>query len=588
MKKLPVILAFSVFMPFINHAQVTLTRFNVLPAFTATAQYDLAMTQQFGVIGNNFISDIEIGKTPAETVSSFNSLYPIDGFKRTICGTFHQYFIKTKDNVDDDDVHFNIRPELASRELLNDINRQIKDVNIAKLKGFNFKQNVIEAVSNPDINTVAGIEAYNAIIGPLNKSISAINSSFGTRQLREMKAVVFGEIDLPFHQFLTKFGDNVPKEELDCGCIFGPWVNDRLSVPFGSFHDNIEIHPAEQVWWTYKKNSNETVYFLGAFGENSGIFHNREHYDTDGGKLSFFGPWHPCPQRETYAIPFEIKNKMPTLTFTLEKNVSNGGAVRTPNEPPTRVLMFKNDTLLRVHNATLMDVSFDKIGISKIVNQDTFIKGFLVLQTNISGNSDCNGTVITKVTANKNKVRILPPFAVQVPTLKVTLKNIQCLAIDDGNGNTEEEILGYAGVVAFSAKTGISKIPIMPKNKESFLLFNRLDKASLNLKKNQIVDINESRIFEMDNEDYIVIKSNLDEDDNNDDNNINDLDEDDDRLADANTKGKAVKSDIFFVKKMTAGSKIETKHTFSSGGTKVVLTFLVERVDSGSILTKGN
>ncbi len=403
-----------------------------------------------------------------------------------------------------------------------------------------------------------------------------------------MKTVVLGEIDLPFHEFLTKFNDNVPKEELDCGCIFGAWVNDRLSVPFGSYHDNIEIHPAEQVWWTYQKNSNETVYFLGAFGENSGIFHNRDHYDTDGGKLSFFGPWHPCPQRETYAIPFEIKNKMPTLTFTLEKNVSNGGAVRTPNEPPTRVLMFKNDTLLRVHNATLMDVSFDKIGISKIVNQDTFIKGFLVLQTNISGNSDCNGTVITKVTANKNRVRILPPFAVQVPTLKVTLKNIQCLAIDDGNGNTEEEILGYAGVVAFSAKTGISKIPIMPKNKESFLLFNRLDKASLNLKKNQIVDINESRIFEMDNEDYIVIKSNLDEDDNNDDNNINDLDEDDDRLADANTKGKAVKSDIFFVKKMTAGSKIETKHTFSSGGTKVVLTFLVERVDSGSILTKGN
>ena len=132
------------------------------------------------------------------------------------------------------------------------------------------------------------------------------------------------------------------------------------------------------------------------------------------------------------------------------------------------------------------------------------------------------------------------------------------------------------------------KIPIMPKNKESFLLFNRLDKTSLNLKKNQIVEINESRIFEMDNEDFIIIKSNLDEDDNNDDNNINDLDEDDDRLADANDKGKAVKSDIFFIKKMAGGSKIETKHTFSSGGTKVVLTFLVERTDSGQVVTKGN
>ena len=588
MKKLSIILSCAVLLPFINHAQVNITRLNLLPTFTATAQFDLAMTQQYGVIGNNFNSDIEIGKTPAETVSSFNSLFPIDGFKRTICGTFHQYFIKTKDNVDDDDVHFNVRPEMASKELLNDINRKIMTVNIDKIKGFNFKQNVIDAVSNPDLNTVAGIEAYNAIIGPLNKSILGLNASFGTHQLREMKAVVFGEIDLPFHEFLTKFSDNVPKEELDCGCIFGAWVNDRLSVPFGSFHDNIEIHPAEQVWRTYQKNSNETVYFLGAFGENSGIFHNRDHYDTDGGNLSFFGPWHPCPQRETYAIPFEIKNKMPTLTFTLEKNVSNGGAVRTPNEPPTRVLMFKNDTLLRVHNATLMDVSFGKIGVSKIVNQDTFIRGFLVLQTNITGNSDCNGTVITKVTANKNIVRILPPVAIQVPTLRVTLKNIHCLAIDDGNSNAEEEIFGYAGVVAFSAKTGISKIPIMPKNKESFLLFNRLDNASLNLKKNQIVEINESRIFEMGIEDFIVIKSNLDEDDNNDDNNINDLDEDDDRLADANDKGKAVKSDIFFVKRMAGGSKIETKHTFSSGGTKVVLTFLVERTDSGQVVTKGN
>ena len=132
------------------------------------------------------------------------------------------------------------------------------------------------------------------------------------------------------------------------------------------------------------------------------------------------------------------------------------------------------------------------------------------------------------------------------------------------------------------------KIPIMPKNKESLLLFNRIDKASLNLKKNQIIEINESRIFEMDNEDFIIIKSNLDEDDNNDDNNINDLDEDDDRLADPNAKGKAVKSDIFFIKKMAGGSKIETKHTFSSGGTKVILTFLVERTDSGQIVTKGN
>ena len=92
----------------------------------------------------------------------------------------------------------------------------------------------------------------------------------------------------------------------------------------------------------------------------------------------------------------------------------------------------------------------------------------------------------------------------------------------------------------------------------------------------------------MDNEDFIIIKSNLDEDDNNDDNNINDLDEDDDRLADANDKGKAVKSDIFFIKKMAGGSKIETKHTFSSGGTKVVLTFLVERTDSGQVVTKKN
>ena len=587
MKKLSIILSFAVLLPFVNSAQVNITRFNVLPTFTANAQFDLAMTQQFGVIGNNFNGDIEIGKTPAETVSSFNSHFPIDGFKRTICGTFHQYFIKTKDNVDDDDVHFNIRPDLASRALLNNHNNSLVASNIQKLKTLKFKESIITSVSNPDINSVEGIEAYNAIISSLNKSIAGININFGTHHLREMKAVVLGEIDLPFHEFLTKFSDNVPKEELNCGCIFGPWVNDRLSVPFGSFHDNVEIHPAEQVWWTYQKNSNETVYFLGAFGENSGIFHNRDHYDTDGGKLSFFGPWHPCPQRETYAIPFEIKNKMPTLTFTLEKNVSNGGAVRTPNEPPTRALMFKNDTLLRVHNATLMDVSFDKIGISKIVNQDTFIRGFLVLQTNISGNSDCNGTVITKVTANKNRVRILPPAAIQVPTLKVTLKNIQCLSVDDGNGNTEEEIFGYAGVVAFSAKTGISKIPIMPKNKESFLLFNRLDKASLNLKKNQIVEINESRIFEMNNEDFIIIKSNLDEDDNNDDNNINDLDEDDDRLADLNAKGKAVKSDIFFIKKMAGGSKIETKHTFSSGGTKVVLTFLVERTDSGQIVTKG-
>ncbi len=566
-------------------AQHKITRFETLPTFIENPKYDVALKQQLGVIGNNYLGDIQIGKAPAELVSASNSHYPIDEFKRTICGNFHLYYIKSPTRFDDDnDVHFNIRPEFASKQLLDNHNQYIKNLNYENLKKIAQLKAQLPNIANPNISSVSGIEAYNDIINALNKAILGINQAFGIHYLRTMKYVVYGEIDLSNHQFLTKYNDYIPKQELDCGCIYGAWVNDRLQVPIvGSYHDNVEIHPTEQTWWSYQKNATETVYYLGAFGDSSGKFYKRDNYDTEDGKYSFFGTWLKCPQTEIHAIPFEIKNKIPTLIFNSEKKVSTGGVSPFPNEPMTQALMFKNDTLVRVHNNTAMSIRFDKVGIARIVNQDTFYRGFIVFTTQF-GNNSCTGTVISKVTVTKTPLFVRPPISTfeQPLTVKVTLKNMQCLSVDDGN--EEEEIIGYAGVVAFSPKSVVAKMPIMPRDKESFLLFSRLDKSSLPIRKNQIIDINESRKFELDDDAYIVIHSDLDEDDDNDDDNINDLDDDDDRLGDVNDKGKHVKEDIFYVRRLTGTNKtVETKHVFSSGGTKVVLTFLIER-SGGSII----
>jgi hypothetical protein len=571
-----------------GYTQPKITRFENLPTFSEDAKYNMALTQQFGVIGNNYLGETQIGKAPAETVSSFNSHYPIDGYKRTICGNLNSYFIKTEDNVDDDDVHFIMRPDYPSKQLMDSHNLFIRDLNTSNLKRFPTLAPFLTTIANPDIKSINGIEAYNETIASLNKLIFTLNKGTDSRLLRNLKHEIYGEIDLPNHQFITKFTENVPKQELDCTCIYGAWVNDRLAVPFGSYHDNLEIHPTEQAWWSYQKSPIETVYYLGAFGDASGIFYKRDNYDTEDGDYTFFGTWLKCPQTETHAIPFEIKNKMPTLVFNTEKKVSNGGVTPQPNELPTQVLMFKNDTLLRVNNNSAMAIRFDKVGIARIVGQDTFYRGFVVFQTQF-GDGGCSGTVISKVTVTKPGFFIRPPIDVfsQPTTVKVTLKNIQCLSVDDGDD--VEDILGYAGVVAFSTKTGVAKIPIMPKDKESFLLFSRLDNSSLSIRKNQVIDINESRTFELDDDAFVVINSDLDEDDGNDDKNINDLDDGDDHLQDINEKGKAVKKDVFYVKNLTGtGKTIETKHTFTSGGTKVVLTFLVERSGGTPIVVKDN
>jgi hypothetical protein len=573
----------------IGNAQPKITRFESLPLFSENAKYDLALTQQLGVIGNNYLGEIQIGKAPAELVSSSNSHYPIDGYKRTICGSLQSYFIKSRTTFDDDDdVHFNIRPDFASKSLLDNHNLMIKDLNYENLNKIAQLKSFLPAIANPDRGSVNGIEAYNEVIKQINLAIYNQNRGFGVHYLRDMKSVIYGEIDLSNHQFLTKYSDYLPKQELDCACTFGAWVNDRLSVIFGSYHDNLEIHPVEQAWWSYKKNPTETVYYLSSFGDASGKFYARDNYDTEDGDYTFFGTWLKCPQTETHAIPFEIKSKDRTLVFNTEKQVLNGGVTPPLNEPTMQALMFKNDTLVRVHNNSAMAIRFEKVGIARIVGQDTFYRGFVVFQTQF-GDGGCSGTVISKVTVTKTGLFVRPPINAfsQPLTVKVTLKNIQCLSVDDGND--EEEITGYAGVVAFSPKTGVAKMPIMPKDKESFLLFSRLDNSSLAMKKNQIIDINESRTFELDDDAYVVINSDLDEDDDNDDNNINDLDEDDDRLADVNNKGKAVKKDVFYVKNLTGNNKtIETKHIFSSGGTKVVLTFLVERSGGDKIVVNTN
>lgn len=560
---------------FLKAQTTTLTN---LGPFKDNALYERALNNQLGVIGNDFYGDIQIGFAPAEGLAKafanatwYNSHFPIDGYKRTICGTLHQYYIRSRDSNDDDDVHFIVRPNLPNSAYLLDLhNNKIKIDNLTKVSKVNFLQTEYAQMSNYDLQSIETIEGYNDIIKSVNLKVQGLLHT--PHFLREAKYKILGEIDLPYHNYLSRFSGYLPKEELNCSCIYGPWVNDRLDAFGGSYHDYLEIHPTEQAWWTYKKKNSEVIYHLAAFGDNSGVYNDRSHYDTDGGNLSFFGTWHQCPQVETFAIPFEMRKNTPTLNVLLENKLVNGGAIKSLDEASVKTLRYNQRDIIKVTNQSWLSVSFEKTGIYKIIGKDTIIRGFIVLKASLSGNSECSGTFITKATFKRKYPRDL---LVKPTEVKVTLKSIQCLGVDDGN--EEEEIIGYSGATAFSGSSVIANMNITSLNSDNFLLFKRLDGDYLSMKKNQIRLLGNSLTFALSNNDYISIISNLDEDDDNDDNNQNDLDEDDDRLNSITTYGGAVKITTWKVKDLITRKKdLLFSHEFRSGGTIIKLNFEVK------------
>lgn len=549
-------------------AQIKVDRRDNIP-IVRPDDYLFATANQLGVIGNSYFKDVKIGTAPVDQyITQTNTHFPVDGFKRTICGTLESFHIKSTGwHDDDDDVHFEIRPDFRSIALKEEVNLGIIESNYQKIKRSILKS-FASQIAVVDLKSVTAIENYNKKIGEFNRQFPAISHMF-----RTLKTVVLSEIDVQdfYQKYLKKYSENVSNQEIDCTCSYGPWVHDAANTTFGSYHDNYEIHPAEQVWWVNQQNGNN-MYHLYLFNDASNRFDDKDDYDRDDG--TFYGPWTPNPLDGTFALAFSVRLRAPTQVFTINKIIDKNVNVKIDGR--THYLVYKNDTLLRVDEPDgpdVMTVIFNKVGFDpyEMLKGDSVIRGFVVITGSIGKQGDVSGNLMLKVVNSIKRFRIPGNTAGIRPMYKVTLEKIECIGVDD-DGN-REEIYGYSGVAAFSPKTIAAGINILPSNSNTSLFWSILDNSSpLLLRKGDIHPVNVVKEFELDNEAWLQIRSDLNEDDDNGDNNETASDDDDDRLADNGN----VKSRKIFVREIPQGRPLRFEQDFSSGGTKIKLYFILE------------
>ena len=307
--------------------------------------------KQMDVIGTNFYGEKFIGLAPAErtgVVTSHNDTwFPIDGYKKTVCGNVIDYFLYQGSSFtdNDDDLNLNVFP--------------------------------------------------NADFKPLFDQATAVANQRANKPQRTFTHVQaeIDVIDEPFKDFFYPNKPFAPKKNTNV-CIFGPLVTDK------EHEHKPEIHTVEQVWWREDLNAQNCSYLLSYMCDNSGRFDGLldinnpsvtnlndtgDDYDTEGGKISFGGPWAPKPIEGYYAIAFKVPVGKGRVVYDVRKVAGN---YYTPivNQPEnTHYLIFNRDTIAVVveSDALDMNVSFEKLtivpGLTRI--NPPMIQGFVVLKT---------------------------------------------------------------------------------------------------------------------------------------------------------------------------------------------------------------
>lgn len=347
-------------------------------------------TKQMDVLGSDFEGEQFIGMAPAERSNRKllqhhnDTWYPIDGFKRTVCGKLTKYFpfdgsIFT-DN--DDDLNLNIVPSNDFRHLLTKAT-EIGNRRANKNSVFEHIQAEIDVIDAPYKDYFYPSKRY---APPLNEKV----------------------------------------------CAYGPFVTDK-----GHSHKP-EIHTAEQIWWKAGR-----TYLLSFMCDNSGRFdgllygdfpplrdlnNTGDDYDTDNGKHSFNGPWAPKPIKGTYAIAFKIKLGQERAYFEVGKITGLNFASVQAQPANAHLLVYQSDTIALVRELDELDmnVTFEKVVRMPASSPQggMFIQGYVVLEAKtgkaFSGyengkRTDDAGQLLVKVTKTLFAKNAFPSFRKLLP-----------------------------------------------------------------------------------------------------------------------------------------------------------------------------
>ena len=363
----------------------------------ATVQDNALIQQAFkqmDVMGTNFDGEKFIGVTAAErsgVVTTHNDVwFPIDGYKRTVCGNVINYFLYQGSSWtdSDDDLNLNIFP-----------NDDFKPI---------FEQ---------------ATEVANQRANKPGRTFTHIQCEIDV-------------IDAPYKDFFYPDKPFAPKMNTNV-CAFGPLVTDK------DHEHKPEIHTAEQIWWREVPNVLITNYMLSYMCDNSGRFDGLldgnntnipnlndtgDDYDTEGGKKSFGGPWAPKPIDGTYALAFKVPIGKERLFYKIQKKA--GKYFNPPTNQPENMhyLVYNKDTIATVLESDALDVNvrFEKLSIapslSPSILQPSYLQGFVVLRTKTGKpftgyekgkRNDDGGELLLKVTKSSFKFKNVPIISKQ-------------------------------------------------------------------------------------------------------------------------------------------------------------------------------
>ena len=243
-----------------------------LGAHLNDGKYDKAINSQLGIIGNDYFHPDTIGTAPAEEKRVIDKWYPITldkvkrlSFKSTCVGVLRETYRRSPSRV------ARIVNPLIGEEADDDWN--------------------FEVIPQGDI--IAKINMY-------EKKRNIIPSS------------VLYEIDIPEY-----FKDFFAKEKIYTPNVFtpvaayGPLVTDQGHGP----PYQVEIHPAEQIWWT-KQTPEIISHYLISASDASGSFKNRDDYDANNilsTDPTWKGIWQHVPQESMRFHSLQAKRQKKLL-----------------------------------------------------------------------------------------------------------------------------------------------------------------------------------------------------------------------------------------------------------------------------------
>ncbi len=511
------------------------------------ALWKKADVQQLGVIGNDWDGKDEIGTAPVQRQVVYRGI-----------------------NVGPNVLNFwypNVRPS--------DNNRAWRQTLIGRLKSeaehFNqdnwFPDHDIDFYIIPD-------PPYEYLIKENPKPSISLYSGLGNlindHAIPNCPAIhdhVEAEIDLDNtneKQFLTSFNDFTGARPF--AGFYGTWIYDRGHC------DHPEIHPAEQIWWSYQTDYVYTTR-CHLVCDYSRRYDRPSQFDSDGGKYSVMKPWGEPPVKGVFALPFELQPGAERITYRIfQHDYNNLNANNSVLFDNARVhhLILDGKTLVSVVEPEVkcMNVNFEQVGFDASGN----LKGFIVITSAVGkynmDRSVSPGHLFFEV---KKYVQNLKT-AVKAPgKIKVTLESIECLGVDDGND--AEEIYGTITCSAYSVKDtvtyamqrlpfttnlGASNCPAGPENMfclpcDKWLVFKKGTKSTFG----------GSFTYDFPTDGYIVINGDLDEADS-------------DNCKDFDYLGEKQKT--FILANEVGPGPLRFTQYFASGKTVIRANFKAERV----------